>query len=89
MAVEREFTGHLAGSNPHVRIEYRIRHKDGQYRWMLCRGLVATEPGFYRFPASWPPRSHAFAEMKPGRKTYGRGALAPALAELSPAQSLL
>ena len=45
MAVEREFTGHLAGSNPHVRIEYRIRHKDGQYRWMLCRGLVATEPG--------------------------------------------
>ena len=52
-------------------------------------GVIAAEPGFYRFPATWPPRSHRFAEMQPGRKAYGRGTIAPALAELSPSQSLL
>jgi hypothetical protein len=52
-------------------------------------GLIAAETGFYRFPATWPPRSHRFAEMQPGRKAYSRGTIATALAELSPSQSLL
>lgn len=31
---------HLDGYTPHVEHEYRIKHQDGSYRWMLCRGLV-------------------------------------------------
>jgi diguanylate cyclase (GGDEF)-like protein/PAS domain S-box-containing protein len=31
---------HLKGASPHLMIEYRILHKDGTYRWMLCRGLA-------------------------------------------------
>jgi glycosidase len=52
-------------------------------------GLIATGAGFYRFPGVWPARSHRFAEMQPGRRHRGRGSIAPALAELSPKQSLL
>jgi Alpha amylase, catalytic domain/Domain of unknown function (DUF3459) len=52
-------------------------------------GLIATESGFYRFPCVWPAQSHRFADMQPGRKYRGRGSIAPALAELSPKQSLL
>jgi diguanylate cyclase (GGDEF)-like protein len=33
-------TTHLIGHNPHFESEYRIRHKDGTYRWMLNRGLA-------------------------------------------------
>ncbi len=52
-------------------------------------GLIATEPGFYRFPGVWPAQSHRFADMQPGRKRSGRGSIASALAELLPKQSLL
>jgi hypothetical protein len=52
-------------------------------------GFVATGSGFYRFPATWPPRTHPFADLQPGRKQRGHGTIAPALAELSPSQSLL
>lgn len=52
-------------------------------------GLVASADGFYRFPAVWPARNHRFADQQPGRKQRGHGTLAPAVAELSPAQSLL
>jgi diguanylate cyclase (GGDEF)-like protein len=27
----------------HFEIEYRIKHKDGTYRWMLCRGLAVKD----------------------------------------------
>lgn len=53
-------------------------------------GLRGDGPGFYRFPAAWPPGGHAFAEMQPGTKRRGSGnTLAPLLAELSPRASLL
>ncbi len=52
-------------------------------------GLAASANGFYRFPAVWPPRDHRFADMQPGRKPRGHGTIAPAIAELSPSQSLL
>ncbi|WP_299962450.1 bifunctional diguanylate cyclase/phosphodiesterase [uncultured Roseobacter sp.] len=29
---------HLQGVKPHLREDYRIRHSDGTYRWMWCRG---------------------------------------------------
>ncbi len=34
---------HLDGHTPFFRNEYRIRHKDGSYRWMLCRGTVTRD----------------------------------------------
>ena len=34
---------HLSGETPHLEIEYRIRHADGSYRWMLARGLAVRD----------------------------------------------
>jgi diguanylate cyclase (GGDEF)-like protein/PAS domain S-box-containing protein len=31
---------HLNGKTAHLEIEYRIRCKDGVYRWMVCRGIA-------------------------------------------------
>jgi diguanylate cyclase (GGDEF)-like protein/PAS domain S-box-containing protein len=30
---------HCAGQLPHLEDEHRIRHRDGSYRWVLCRGF--------------------------------------------------
>lgn len=40
---KRAFEAHLRGKTPRFSIEYRILHKNGEYRWMLCRGLVAND----------------------------------------------
>ena len=34
---------HLEGYNRHFQHEYRIRHKDGTCRWVLCRGLAVRD----------------------------------------------
>ncbi len=31
---------HVEGTSDQLETEYRILHKDGSYRWMLCRGLT-------------------------------------------------
>ena len=31
---------HMAGETAHFLHEHRIRHEDGTYRWMLCRGVA-------------------------------------------------
>lgn len=31
---------HWRGLTPHFEIEFRAEHRDGSYRWMLCRGLA-------------------------------------------------
>jgi diguanylate cyclase (GGDEF)-like protein/PAS domain S-box-containing protein len=31
---------HWRGLTPHFEIEFRVEHRDGSYRWMLCRGLA-------------------------------------------------
>jgi PAS domain S-box-containing protein len=36
---------HLAGVTPFYEDEYRLRHKDGSYRWVLSRGLAVREAG--------------------------------------------
>ena len=41
--VERTFADHRHGTSSHYSFEYRIKHKDGQYRWMLCRGLAVRD----------------------------------------------
>ncbi len=38
-----EISLHLEGYNRHFQHEYRIRHKDGTYRWVLCRGLAVRD----------------------------------------------
>ena len=34
---------HLEGNTPAFRVEHRIRHKDGSYRWMLARGKAQRD----------------------------------------------
>jgi diguanylate cyclase (GGDEF)-like protein/PAS domain S-box-containing protein len=40
-ALEAQIAAHLSGSTQHLEIEYRIRHRDGGYRWVLTRGLAS------------------------------------------------
>ena len=34
---------HLEGKTPHLEVEYRLRHDDGTFRWMLGRGLAVRD----------------------------------------------
>ncbi len=34
---------HLTQGTPHLQSEHRIRHRDGSYRWMLCRGVAVFD----------------------------------------------
>jgi diguanylate cyclase (GGDEF)-like protein len=38
-----EISAHAEGVTSHCENEHRIRHKDGTYRWVLCRGLAVRE----------------------------------------------
>ncbi len=35
-----EIAGHLEGRTSHLESEHRVRHRNGEYRWMLTRGLA-------------------------------------------------
>lgn len=41
--VKLNLTLHVQGQTPHFLQEYRIRHKNGQYRWVLSRGQVLRD----------------------------------------------
>lgn len=41
--LKRDIQSHREGSGHHFENEHRIRHKDGTYRWMLCRGMAVFE----------------------------------------------
>jgi PAS domain S-box-containing protein len=34
---------HAQGTTPHYEYEYRLRHKDGSYRWILSRGVALRD----------------------------------------------
>ena len=41
--VKQEVDDHVAGKTPHLESECRMRHKDGEYRWILIRGLAVRD----------------------------------------------
>ena len=43
--VAQDFAAHVQGATPQFSCEYRLLHKDGQYRWMLCRGVATLDAG--------------------------------------------
>lgn len=46
------FRAHLAGLSPHFQSEHRIRHQDGEYRWVLCRGVAIRDESNVAFRAA-------------------------------------
>jgi diguanylate cyclase (GGDEF)-like protein/PAS domain S-box-containing protein len=52
--VRARLMAHLSGEADHFECEHRMRHADGRYRWVLCRGLaVRDESGMpYRIAGS-------------------------------------
>jgi diguanylate cyclase (GGDEF)-like protein/PAS domain S-box-containing protein len=42
-ALKTRLDAHIAGESDHVECEYRIRHADGGWRWMLCRGVAERD----------------------------------------------
>jgi PAS domain S-box-containing protein len=41
--VERSVAAYMAGLTPHYESEYRVRHNDGSYRWILSRGVAVRD----------------------------------------------
>jgi diguanylate cyclase (GGDEF)-like protein/PAS domain S-box-containing protein len=41
--VQSELVAHLKGAKPQFQCEYRIRHANGSYLWVLTRGLVVRD----------------------------------------------
>lgn len=41
--VKRNLKEHLDGLTPHFEQEYRVMHRDGGHRWILCRGLAVQD----------------------------------------------
>ncbi len=42
--VRAAVTAHVEGLTSHFENEYRMRHKTGTWRWVLCRGLAVRDP---------------------------------------------
>src|SRR5262249_39680566 len=40
ISLQTAIDSHVNGSTPHLECEYRIQQKDGNYLWVLCRGLA-------------------------------------------------
>lgn len=42
-SLNQKLNDHLAGRTPHFEIEHRLRHEDGDFRWMHCRGVAVFD----------------------------------------------
>ncbi len=43
--VKKELLAHFSALTPDFESEHRMLHRDGTYRWMLCRGLAVQDGG--------------------------------------------
>jgi PAS domain S-box-containing protein len=43
--VDEALNAHLSGRSPVYEVEYRVKNKDGNYRWIRSRGKAAKGPG--------------------------------------------
>jgi diguanylate cyclase (GGDEF)-like protein/PAS domain S-box-containing protein len=41
--VQQSLADHRLGKSPHFESEHRVRHKDGRFRWVQCRGLAIRD----------------------------------------------
>ena len=41
--VRNDISSHLAGYAPHLQTEHRVRHHDGHWLWVLCRGVAVRD----------------------------------------------
>jgi diguanylate cyclase (GGDEF)-like protein/PAS domain S-box-containing protein len=41
--VRADIAAHVAGYAPHLETEHRVRHRDGHYLWVLCRGVAVRD----------------------------------------------
>jgi diguanylate cyclase (GGDEF)-like protein/PAS domain S-box-containing protein len=41
--VDGKIAAHIAGETPFFEDEHRVRHRDGTYRWVLCRGYAVSD----------------------------------------------
>ncbi len=41
--LKEKFASHVKGKIPQLEICYRIKHKDGKYRWMSCRSIAVRD----------------------------------------------
>ena len=42
--VRADIAAHVAGYSPQLETEHRLRHRDGRYVWVLCRGVAVRDP---------------------------------------------
>lgn len=42
-SLEQAIDAHLSGDTPHLEVEHRMRTADGDYRWILSRGLAVRD----------------------------------------------
>ncbi len=52
--VQTDITSHLLGITPHFQNEHRVKTRDGNFRWVMSRGLAAWDAnrGVYRMAGS-------------------------------------
>jgi PAS domain S-box-containing protein len=67
-SVESQIELHRNGNEPFFESEYRLRDKDGAYRWMIGRGLAVRDAA--GAPTAWPVRKTTSTSASRSRSSY-------------------